>query len=71
MATKHLTKREFEVLMRAAWSDSDIANQLGISPLTVRLYWTHIFTKLEAHGKLHAALKALRMDLISKYHFII
>ena len=70
MATK-LTKREYDVLMRAAFSDADTANQLGLSPLTVRLYWVKIFDKLEAHSKAQAAIKALRLDLISKYQFVI
>ena len=70
MATK-LTKREFDVLMRAAWTDADTANQLGLSPLTVRLYWIRILQKLQARSKAHAALKAMRLDLISKYHFIV
>lgn len=70
MATK-LTKRELDVLMRAAFTDADTANQLGLSPLTVRLYWIRILNKMQAHSKAHAALKALRLDLISKYHFIV
>jgi len=70
MATK-LTRRELTVLMRAAWSDADTANQLGLSPLTVRLYWRNILHKLQARNKAHAALIAMRLDLISKYHFVI
>ena len=70
MATK-LTKREFDVLMRAAFTDADTANQLGLSPLTVRLYWIRIFHKLEVHNKAQAAIKALRLDIISKYQFVI
>ena len=70
MATK-LTKREIDVLMRAAFTDADTANQLGLSPLTVRLYWIKIFNKLGCHSKAQAAIKALRLDLISKYQFVI
>ena len=70
MATK-LTRRELSIVMRAAFTDADTANQLGLSPLTVRLYWTKIFAKLKARNKAHAALIALRLDLISKYHFIV
>ena len=70
MATK-LTKRELDVLMRAAWSDADTANQLGLSPKTVRLYWIKIFNKLNTHSKAQSAIKALRLDLISKYQFVI
>lgn len=70
MAIK-LTKRELTVLMRAAWTDADTANQLGLSPLTVRLYWRNILHKMQAKNKAHAALLALRLDLISKYHFIV
>jgi DNA-binding NarL/FixJ family response regulator len=70
MAVK-LTKREFDVLMRAGFSDADTANQLGLAPTTVRVYWISVFKKLQAHGKAHAAIKAMRLDLISKYQFIV
>lgn len=70
MAIK-LTKREYDVLIRAAFSDADTANQLNLAPTTVRNYWVGLFGKLQAHGKTHCALKAMRMGLISVYSFII
>ena len=70
MTTK-LTKREYDILIRAGWSDADTANQLGLSPVTVRNYWVTIFHKLQAHGKAQAALKAMRLGLVNIYHFII
>ena len=69
MATK-LTKREFDVLMRAAFTDADTANQLGLSPITVRFHWVNILNKLNARNKAHAMVVALRLDLISKYQFL-
>lgn len=70
MAVK-LSRREYEVLMRAAWSDADTANQLNLAPTTVRNYWVALFRKLQANNKAMAAIKAMRLGLISIYHFII
>ncbi|DAA89114.1 TPA: hypothetical protein CPT87_02690 [Candidatus Gastranaerophilales bacterium HUM_5] len=70
MATK-LTKREFDILMRACWSDADTANQLNLAPTTVRNYWVALFRKLQVNNKAMAAIKAMRLGLISIYHFII
>lgn len=70
MTTK-LTKREYDILMRACWSDADTANQLNLAPTTVRNYWVSLFRKLQVRNKAMAVVKAMRLNLISVYHFII
>ena len=70
MTTK-LTKREYDILMRACWSDADTANQLNLAPTTVRNYWVSVFKKLQVRNKAMAVVKAMRLNLISVYHFII
>jgi DNA-binding CsgD family transcriptional regulator len=62
----NLTERETEILLWAAEGKSDdtISDILNISSNTVRFHWKNIFTKLDAHGRVFAVIKALRMDLI-------
>jgi len=62
-----ITKREKEVLL---WSsegktDYEISFILGISENTVRFHWKNIFKKLDAHGRVYATAKAIRLQLIT------
>ena len=65
------TKREYQVLARLGKDDADIANELNIGLGTVRTYNARIFAKLGARTRTAAVLKAIRMDIVSVYHFII
>ncbi|MDB5492617.1 MAG: hypothetical protein JWO78_2466 [Micavibrio sp.] len=62
-----LTARETEILSWAAEgkTDDDIAAILNISQNTVRFHWKKVFTKLEAHGRIYAITKAIRLNLIT------
>jgi len=61
-----LTKREREVLRLLAdgMRNEAVAQQLGISPLTVRTHIEKAMEKLEADTRTHAVANALRMSLI-------
>lgn len=61
-----LTEREIEILQWASEGKSDdvIADILTISINTVRFHWKNIFEKLDAHGRVYAVTKALRMEII-------
>jgi DNA-binding CsgD family transcriptional regulator len=62
----NLTVREGDILCWAAEgkSDDEIAIILNISANTVRFHWKNIFNKLDAHGRIYAVTKAMRLQLI-------
>lgn len=62
-----LSQRETEVLNWVAQgkSNTDIATILGLSPDTVRTYIRRIYEKLDASDRVGAAIKALKLGLIS------
>ena len=64
---RELTSREIEVLgmLAAGQSAIDVANHLGISPLTARNHIQHIFAKLEVHSKAEAVAFAYKMRVVS------
>ena len=70
MDTEPLTARELEVLACAAegLSTDQIAQQLSISPLTVRTHLRNAIGKLHAHSRLEAVAIALRHGLIAPPH---
>ncbi|WP_419212560.1 response regulator [Maribacter sp. X9] len=61
-----LTKREEEVLeqLSSGLSYTKIADNLHVSPSTVRKHIEHIYSKLHVHNKLEAVEKAKRINLI-------
>jgi DNA-binding CsgD family transcriptional regulator len=61
-----LTQREHDVLEQAAMgkSNKEIGNNLGISEVTVRSHFAHIFTKLNVNDRLSAVVIALRSGWI-------
>lgn len=64
---RELTSREIEVLgiLAAGKNANDVAQHLGISPLTARNHIHHIFEKLEVHSKSEAVAFAYKMRLVS------
>lgn len=64
---EELSDREIEVLQLTAegLSPEQIAGQLYLSAHTVRNHLRHAMTKLDAHTKLEAVVKAVRARLIS------
>jgi len=64
---RELTTREIEVLgmLAAGQNATDVANHLGISPLTARNHVQHIFAKLEVHSKAEAVAFAYKMRVVS------
>lgn len=67
MPSLRLTPREVQVLdlVKLGYQDKRIAEEMGISPRTVRIYLQLIFTKLEAVNRVDAVVKALRAGYIS------
>ncbi|HSL17253.1 MAG TPA: PAS and helix-turn-helix domain-containing protein [Methylomirabilota bacterium] len=61
-----LTRRELEVLRLLAegMSTDEIAEQLTISPTTVRNHVSRCLAKLDAHSRLEAVALARRLDLV-------
>jgi DNA-binding NarL/FixJ family response regulator len=64
---QELTARECEVLQATAegLNPNEIAQRLYLSPHTVKNHLRHAMSKLDAHTKLEAVVKALRARLIS------
>ncbi len=67
MATIHLTRREREVLrlLMAYQTDREIAEQLVISPLTVRTHIEHLAEKLGVNGRRAIAARAVALNLLA------
>jgi len=61
-----LSRREKEVLQQLAdgLTTEGVANQLFLSPATVRSYTESAIRKLETRNRTHAVAKALRLQLI-------
>ncbi len=61
-----LTVREVEVLhlLAEGATSSQIAEQLEVSPNTVRTHVQGILSKLQVHSRLEAAAFAVRHDLV-------
>jgi PAS domain S-box-containing protein len=61
-----LSRREMQVLqlMAVGLSTKDIAEHLGVSPITARNHITHVISKLGAGNRLQAVLYASRRHLI-------
>lgn len=61
-----LTRRESQILALLAlrWSDKEIAEQLIISPKTVRRHTSTIYSKLGVHGRREAVAVARRLGLL-------
>lgn len=64
----HLTRREKQVLhcVVEGSSNHEIAKHLNITVGTVKAYMTGIFEKLEVTSRTQAALKALKMGLVTE-----
>lgn len=66
-AAVELSEREIEVLklITDGLGNKEIASQLGINVSTVRTHVEHILEKLSASGRTDAAVKALRLGLVT------
>lgn len=64
-----LTKREYEVLQRAALTACDIANELAITEGTVNNHFGNIFRKLNAKNKIEAVLVAIKTRVMDVHSF--
>jgi DNA-binding NarL/FixJ family response regulator len=62
-----LTNRELEILelIVAGFSNADIAKRLGITIGTIKTHVRHILDKLYASDRTQAAVRALRLGLVS------
>jgi DNA-binding NarL/FixJ family response regulator len=64
-----LTKREYEILQRAAMNTCDIANELALTEGTVANYFKGIFRKMNAKNRTEAVLVAIRNRIMDVYSF--
>jgi DNA-binding NarL/FixJ family response regulator len=64
---RRLTRREAEILdlLARGLRSRQIANDLGISYLTVRTHIRNLAVKLAAHSKLEVVAKAYQLDLVA------
>ncbi len=64
--TASLTPREVEVLALAAdgFSGPDLANELTLSPSTVKTHFKNIYLKLDVKSRAGAVAKAMRLGVI-------
>jgi NarL family two-component system response regulator LiaR len=63
-----LTERERQILklLVKGMTNKEIAMQLSLSPGTVRVYVSNIFTKLEVENRTEAAILALQKNLVQE-----
>ncbi len=63
---KRLTARELEVLRLVAegCDNETIADRLGVDRVTVRTHVTAVLTKLDAHSRLQAVARAVRLGVV-------
>lgn len=61
-----LSRREIEILQKVAYgaSTQEVADQLGISPHTVKTHLKRIFERLEANDRAQAVAIAIRQGLV-------
>jgi DNA-binding NarL/FixJ family response regulator len=66
-ASLGITEREYEVLrlLAAGRSNKEIANQLNLSPNTVKTHIARLYEKLEAARRTQAILRARDLGLIA------
>ncbi len=64
--SKHLTKREFEVLnlITTGKSNTEIAKELSLSSHTIKAYVCSILHKMSVEDRVQAAVKAVREGLV-------
>lgn len=62
----HLTSREYEVLKLLAqgMSNKEIARDLDLQEVTIKVHLTHVFRKLSANNRTQAVKKAMMMGLV-------
>lgn len=67
-----LTKRELEILQKtsAGLTNNQIAEELFISPKTVRKHIENIYQKLQVHNRVEAVNVAMRDKLISAFSIL-
>jgi DNA-binding NarL/FixJ family response regulator len=67
-----LSQRELEVLqlLAAGASNQEIATALVVAPGTVKLYVSHILSKLGVHSRTRAILRARDLGLLPDEHTV-
>jgi LuxR family maltose regulon positive regulatory protein len=61
-----LTPREMDVLrlLEEGLSNREIADRLYLSPNTLRVYTTNLYTKLDVHNRTQAVIRARALEII-------
>ena len=67
---KALTDREIEILklLAGGGSNKEIARQLGVQEITIKMHASRIFAKLRVRNRVQAVSHALKAGLLSKEH---
>lgn len=68
--TKALTDREVEILklLAGGGSNKEIARQLGVQEITIKMHASRIFSKLQVRNRVQAVSHALKAGLLSEEH---
>lgn len=68
--TKALTEREIEILrlLAGGGSNKEIARELGVQEITIKMHASRIFSKLRVRNRVQAVSHALKAGLLSEDH---
>lgn len=68
---KALTEREIEILklLASGGSNKEIARQLGVQEITIKMHASRIFSKLQVRNRVQAVSHALKAGLLDEEHF--
>tara|TARA_R110002110_G_scaffold34896_3_gene118317 strand:+ start:4279 stop:4941 length:663 start_codon:yes stop_codon:yes gene_type:complete len=68
--TKALTDREIEILklLASGGSNKEIARQLGVQEITIKMHASRIFSKLHVRNRVQAVSHALKAGLLNEEH---
>lgn len=69
MNNVRLTKREYDILIRLAMSNIDIADELGLTESYVNQVAYRISLKLGTHSRTGAVIQAIKHNLVTPWNF--
>jgi len=69
-SSKNLSEREIEILklLASGYSNKEIARQLSLQEITIKMHASRIFAKLRVRNRVQAVSHALKAGLLTKEH---
>lgn len=71
MRPLRFSKREYDVLIRLAKTNIDIADELGLKETYINQVVYKIMTKLSVSTRAAAIIQAMKHEIVSLYNFIV